>query len=259
MSSIAILSDIHGNIEALDAVLSDLRHQPCDLILCAGDLVGYGPHPNEVIERIKALNIQTVMGNYDEAIGFKLPACGCHIDNPRQKELSRHSLKWSIDHTLPANREFLRSLPESLSLQIAGKSVFLLHASADSISEYIYQVDTDRLEQILQETEEDIYIYGHTHYPFIMPLGTKWVVNAGSVGRPKDGDTRACYMRLQIGNDQIQGEICRVAYDVEKVISDIERSGLDPAFGEFLRNGGEMSKDGYSAFSCPICDFTISP
>lgn len=252
MSSIAILSDIHGNIEALDAVLGDLKSHSYDITLCTGDLVGYGPRPNEVINRIREIKISTVMGNYDEAVGFTLPACGCHIDNPRQKELSRHSLKWSIEHTTPANREYLRSLPESISMATGGKTILLIHASDDSISEYIYQSDDERIRQILMQTNEHIYIYGHTHFPFIKRVGTKWIVNAGSVGRPKDGDNRACYVRMKIEDGKVHAEIRRISYDVEKVVQDVENSGLDPAFGEFLRNGGDRHMEMVSAASCPI-------
>jgi putative phosphoesterase len=241
MNSIALLSDIHGNIEALDAVLQDIARQPCDLILCAGDLVGYGPRPNEVIHRIKTENIRTVMGNYDEAVGFTLPACGCHIDNPVQKALSRHSLKWTIDHTSAESREFLRGLPESLSIPIGGKSILLTHASSDSISEYIYQEDQERIHQILSEIQEDVYVFGHTHYPFFLPVGSKWIANAGSVGRPKDGDNRASYMQLQVDDGSVRAEIVRVSYDVESVVQDMEKLGLDEAFRLFLQNGGEIA------------------
>lgn len=84
-------------------------------------------------------------------------------------------------------------------------------------------------------------------------MGEKWIVNAGSVGRPKDGDNRASYVRLQIENNQVHAEIRRIAYDVEKVALDIENSGLDSAFGDFLRNGGEGQADEESPTACPIC------
>jgi putative phosphoesterase len=252
MGSIAVISDIHGNITALDAVLAELQSKPCDIVLCTGDLVGYGPRPNEVIERIRSLDIPTVMGNYDEAVGFKLPACGCHIDDPCQKQLSNHSLKWSFDNTSAGNREFLRSLPEALSLDLFGKKIMLIHASSDSISEYIYEADDERISQLLEEMDEDIYIYGHTHLPFSKNMGQKWLINAGSVGRPKDKDNRAGYIRLKIRDNNIEAEICRVPYDIEKVVADIEASGLDLYFGDFLRMGGDDK--GTLNDSCVICN-----
>ena len=245
MQTIAILADIHGNLEALDAVLAEIKGYQFDQILCAGDLVGYGPRPNEVIARIRETGIQTVMGNYDEAVGFLLPACGCHIDNPRQKELSLHSLKWSTEHTTTErNREWLRQLPESLQIEVGGKTIQLIHATEDSIVEYLYQSDEARIREILEQSDCDIYAYGHTHYPYSMALNNKWIINPGSVGRPKDLDPRATYVRLTIDGDEVHAEIRRVSYDVEKVAREIVDGGLDQAFAEFLRNGGDPNASG---------------
>ena len=244
MVTIALMADIHGNLEALDAVLGDILENPCAQIFCAGDLVGYGPRPNEVIERVRDAGIQTVMGNYDEAVGFLLPACGCHIDNPQQKALSLHSLKWSIEHTSAENRAWLRELPESICLEADGKTVQLMHASDDSIVEYIYQSDEGRIREILERSDCDIYVYGHTHYPYSLQVGGKWIINPGSVGRPKDLDPRASYIRLTIDKGAVSAQIRRVAYDVEKVAGEITKSGLDAAFAAFLRQGGDPDAKG---------------
>lgn len=250
MQTIAILADIHGNLEALDAVLEDIRENPCEQILCAGDLVGYGPRPNEVISRVREAGIQTVMGNYDEAVGFLLPACGCHIDNPRQKELSLHSLKWSTQRTTLENREWLRQLPESLLIEIGGKTIQLIHATEDSIVEYLYASDEARIREILKRSDCDIYAYGHTHYPYSMKIDNKWIINPGSVGRPKDLDPRAAYLRLTVAGDDVQTEIRRIAYDVEKTAREIAEGGLDLAFAAFLRNGGDPNAESATT----VCD-----
>lgn len=239
MTNIAVLSDIHGNIEALKAVITDLQNRQCDKILCTGDLVGYGPRPNEVIELIKDLNITTVMGNYDEAVGFKLPACGCHIDNPLQKNLTQNALKWSIAHTQDYNREFLRSLPENISIDVEGFKMYITHAAPDSITEYIYPSDEERIEQLLEDIEESVYIYGHTHIPFKKEYKDKLIINAGSVGRPKLGDIRANYTLLQISHQFIDVTFPKVKYDVEKVAAEILASDLDPSFADFLLHGGD--------------------
>ena len=250
MQTIALLADIHGNLEALDAVLADIRENPCDQILCAGDLVGYGPRPNEVIARIRETGIQTVMGNYDEAVGFLLPACGCHIDNPRQKELSLHSLQWSTEHTTTDNRDWLRQLPESLRIESDGKTIQLIHATEDSIVEYLYQSDEARIQEILEKSDCDIYVYGHTHYPYSLQVGEKWIINPGSVGRPKDLDPRASYVRLVVDGDNVRTEIRRVSYDVDKVVHQISEGGLDADFANFLRSGGDPNASGAPT----VCD-----
>ena len=241
MPNIACISDIHGNLLALKAVLADIKSIGCDTVLCTGDLVGYGPFPNEVIDEIRSQNIQTVMGNYDEAVGFKLPVCGCHIDDPVQKRYSDHALKWTIDHTSAQSREYLRSLPEQLSLDISGKKLLIVHASVDSLNENIYAADEERISDLLGGMEEDIYIYGHTHFPYIKKRADKLIVNAGSVGRPKQGDTRACYVLLDVTPESIQACIRKVAYNVEQTANDIIVQGLDPYFAEFLLNGGNTN------------------
>lgn len=250
MIKIAIISDIHSNITALDAVLFDIENYGCKNILCCGDLVGYGPSPNEVIERIRELGIPTVMGNYDEAVGFLLPACGCHINNPKQKELSNNSLNWSIANTTQENRAFLRNLPESMECIYGSKSLLLNHATFESISEYVYEKDEERIAGILSEINHDIYIYGHTHYPFIKAIRNKMIINAGSVGRPKNLDNRATYILLEIEDLSIHGTIRKVLYDIEKVASAIEQSGLDSYFADFIRNGGDIEEGCDISGSC---------
>lgn len=252
MKKVAVISDIHGNIEALNAVLEQIKTQKCDYILCGGDLVGYGPRPNEVISKIQELNIPTIMGNYDEAVGFLLPACGCHTSNPKAKQLSDHSLKWTIAHTSGENRAFLRELPEQLELEIEEKSILLIHATADSITEYVYEKDDDRLKDIAGSIKADIYIYGHTHFPYIKHLGNKTIINAGSVGRAKNGDIRATYILITIDGPKASCCIQKVAYNVDKVIKEIAEVGLDPYFGEFLQNGGEINNS-CDLIECHTC------
>ena len=240
MKKIAVISDIHGNIEALEAVLKDIKDKDIQHIYCAGDLVGYGPRPNEVIEKIRTLRIPTVMGNYDEAVGFLLPACGCHNSDAAVKKYSANSLKWSTTHTTPRNREFLRELPERLELEVGGKKILLAHASLDSMNEYIYENDKERLMELLEYVTQDIYIYGHTHFPYVdsfLDKG-KMVINAGSVGRPKNGDNRATYVVIDVEKTQVNATIYKVSYNIEKVAQEIEASGLHNYFADFLKSGG---------------------
>ena len=238
MKNVACISDIHGNLSALQAVLADIRSIGCDTILCAGDIVGYGPYPNEVIECIRSMGIQTIMGNHDEAVGFKLPACGCHIDDPEQKRLSAHMLKWSIKNTTEQNREFLRSLPEQISMCIEGHTLLLVHGSVDSINEYVNDDDEERIEALLDSIEQNIYIFGHTHCPFIKQREDKMMINAGSVGRPKQGDTCASYVHLQLSQGSASAEVRKVPYDVKKAAADMLTRGIDSYFADFLITGG---------------------
>ena len=242
LEKLAIISDIHSNIVALDSVLEHIRSQACVKIVCCGDLAGYGPRPNEVINRIRELNIPTIMGNYDEAVGFLLPVCGCNLDDKNQKRLSNNSLKWSIANTTEENRKFLRSLPESFEIEFAKKKIVLLHSTFDSINEYIYEEDLERINEILEDFEQDIYIYGHTHFPFVKYVKDKLIINAGSVGRPKNFDNRGSYIMLEHDGNKIDCSIYFVEYDIELVSKEIEISGLDSYFADFLRCAGDVDK-----------------
>ncbi|MBB6215054.1 putative phosphoesterase [Anaerosolibacter carboniphilus] len=238
---IAFISDIHGNIKALEAVLQDLDEKgiSSENIYCLGDLVGYGPRPNETIEFIKKYNIQSILGNYDEAVGFYLPTCGCNIESENDRMRSKNSLEWTAQHTTDENKEFLRNLEEQISLEIEGYTVLLTHASPYSINDYVYESDTEKQEEIAEELDEDIVIFGHTHYPYYKKIENKIFINAGSVGRPKDGDNRACYCILELGED-ISVEFIRIPYDIEKVAKEIEGSALLDVFAEVLRTGRDI-------------------
>jgi predicted phosphodiesterase len=150
-------------------------------------------------------------------------------------------LKWTIDHTTAQSREFLRSLPEHLSFNAGEKKLLIVHASVDSLNEYIYAADEERIADLLGCIEEDIYIYGHTHIPYIKKRVGKLIVNAGSVGRPKQGDTRASYALLERTPSSVQACIRKVAYNVEQTAKDIIAQGLDPYFTDFLINGGNTN------------------
>lgn len=238
---LALISDIHGNIEALKSVLEDIASRNIDdkNIYCVGDLVGYGPRPNEVIKMIKENNIQTILGNYDEAVGFYLPTCGCNIDSPDAKIKSKNSLGWSILNTSEENKEFLRSIEEQISIEIVGYNILFTHGSPFSINDYVFEYDVEKQEEIADGLDEDIIIFGHTHKPYCKEVNGKFFINTGSVGRPKDGDNRACYCILELG-EKINVEFVRVQYDVEKVAKEIENSDLLNIFAEILRKGEDI-------------------
>jgi putative phosphoesterase len=242
-AKLAFISDIHGNAEALESVIKDIKDKQISLenVYCLGDLVGYGPRPNEVIELIKKYNIKTILGNYDEAVGFYLPTCGCNIDSPSDKTKTQNSLNWTGQHTSVNNKEFLRDLEEQITLEIGGYKLLLTHASPYSINDYVYENDTEKQAEIAEELEEDIIIFGHTHHPYNKKINDKLFINTGSLGRPKDGDNRACYCIVEIGLD-VNIKFIRVPYDVEKVAMEIEKTELLDEFAELLRTGIEIKK-----------------
>lgn len=243
-TKLVFISDIHGNIEALESVIKDIKVKQISLknIYCLGDLVGYGPKPNEVIEIIRRYNIKTILGNYDEAVGFYLPTCGCNIDSPSDKIKTQNSLNWTGQHTSDNNKKFLRNLEEQITLEIKGYKLLLTHASPYSINDYVYKNDTEKQEEIAENLEEDIIVFGHTHYPYNKKIKDKMFINIGSVGRPKDGDNRAGYCIVELGLN-VDVKFIRVSYDVEKVAKEIEKTELLDEFAELLRTGKEIKDE----------------
>ena len=141
-----------------------------------------------------------------------------------------------MKHTSDENKEFLREFEEQITIKAGGKRILLTHASPVSITDYVYEDDTEKQEEITDELEEDMIAFGHTHIPYVKKVKGKLFINAGSVGRPKDGDNRACYCILTIG-ETVEAEFVRVPYDIEKVAAEIEESELLDSFAMVLRTG----------------------
>lgn len=233
----AVISDIHANIDALKAVLRDIAERGTDQVYCAGDLVGYAPFPNEVIELIRQLQIPSVMGNYDDGVGNMRLICGCDYKDEQAQALGEKSILWTKEHTSEENKEYLRNLPEKIIFTGGGRTVLLVHGSPERLNEYICEDTADEyLKEILNRAEADILICGHTHKPFHRTVEDKHVINAGSVGKPKHGDPRATYVIVSFDGD-IDVEIRKVPYDYEAAAKAIEQSDLPNEFAELIRTG----------------------
>ena len=225
---IAFISDIHGNLEALDAVLEDIKKRNVDKLYCVGDLVGYGPDPEATVKRIIEQNIPTVMGNYDDAVGYEKESCGCAYNPGRETEVGDITLNWSIRNTSDVSKAFLRGLPHKLEFEMEGVRFLLVHGSPlNNLLEYI-KPDTkpNRLERVVAATNADIIINGHTHLPMARWVKGKYVFNDGSVGRPKDGDPRACYLIVDIDSGVLKYEFVRVEYPVKRTIEKLAKHQL---------------------------------
>jgi len=239
MNKITIFGDIHANLPALEAVLSDMELKGLMNRYCLGDLVGYGTFPNEVIERVCTLGIPTLMGNYDQGVGNNSDDCGCAYTNPEAKALGERSIAWSNSNTSEESKEFLRNLPSSIPIRLGDLNILLVHGSPRRINEYLYEDRPDRsLERLFEGTDLDVIVCGHTHKPYyrVLPSG-KQVINAGSVGKPKDGDPRACYVVIEAEGYQLKVNFQRVGYDVEAAARAIEASQMPDEFAKMLRTG----------------------
>ena len=239
MNQLTIFCDIHANLPALDAVLADMDARALANRYCLGDLVGYGTFPNEVVAAIRAHGFPTLMGNYDQGVGNDSDDCGCAYKDPVSEALGKRSIAWSNAQTTADNKAFLRALPAHIPLQLGELRVMLVHGSPRRVNEYLFIDRPDSsLERLLDMVEADIMVCGHTHLPYhrVLPSG-RHVVNAGSVGKPKDGDPRACYVVLEAAGRDLKVEFMRVAYDIETAAQAIEASEMPHEYAAMLRAG----------------------
>jgi len=239
MKTIAVFGDIHGNLPALKAVLKDIESRSYDKRYCLGDLVGYGTYPNEVIEMIREMQIPTIYGNYDEGVGKNSDDCGCAYKSKHARELGNRSIAWTNRNTSEQNKIILRSLPFSQTIDLEGLRILFVHGSPRKVNEYLYEDRPERsVERLFENSDVDIIICGHTHLPYHRTLSNgKQIINAGSVGKPKDGDPRAGYIVVSVEDQVLSVEFIRVAYDVEKAAKAIEVSEMPNEFAQLLRSG----------------------
>lgn len=234
----AVVSDIHANLHALRAVWGDIEDQQPDLVYCLGDLVGYGAFPNEVVEFIRERDVSTVMGNYDEGVGFDMDDCGCAYKTVEEDRLGKLSLMWTRQHTTAENKAFLQRLPLHIRLEGRRPHILLVHGSPRKINEYLYQ---DRpkasFERIAKLADTDVLLFGHTHLPYTKTINNTLFVNTGSVGKPKDGDPRGSYAVLKTGR-RTHVDIRRVRYDVKAAADAIRETRLPAHFADALETGG---------------------
>ena len=234
---IAIISDIHANVMALKAVLKDIEEQQVDSVYCVGDLVGYAPFPNEVIDLIKERNIPTVMGNYDDGVGYQRFICGCAYKDAKAEALGHQSITWTMRHISEGNKEFLRNLPKEIRVDVSGKRLLLVHGSPNSLNEYVTEeISENYANELITLAGTDILICGHTHLPFTMALKDKLLINVGSVGKPKHGDPQALYALISFERD-VTVDFRKVPYDYEATAMAIEDSELPNEFAEIIRTG----------------------
>ncbi|HSQ87544.1 metallophosphoesterase family protein [Romboutsia sp.] len=242
---VAVISDIHSNVYALDEVLADIEKRNVDLTVCTGDLVGYGTRPNEVIQTLKKNKILTIMGNYDDAIGNLKIICGCDYPDPKDAQKAGLSMHFTGQNTSDENKEYLRNLPKEATFTFNDKKIRFVHGSTRLINEYLKE-NSKEADEVMSELVEDILVCGHTHIPYAKYYGEKLLVNAGSVGKPKTGSPNANYVIIDIKNDDeidgtssnVEVEIIEVPYDFEKIAKEIEENEILPNdFARLIRSG----------------------
>jgi putative phosphoesterase len=233
--AVAVVTDIHANLPALQAALARIDELGIEQIYCGGDLVGYGPHPNEVVALIAEREIPTIYGNYDYAIARDFDDCGCAYITPHDRELGQRSVAWTLEHTDQASKDFMRELPFDLRFPVGGTDVHLVHGSPRKVNEYLFEDKPASLYERLAAAESDqVLVFGHTHKPWVREFGDVLFVNCGSVGKPKDGDARGAFAILAATPGGIEVTIERVEYDAEAVAREVAASGLPSEFADKL-------------------------
>jgi putative phosphoesterase len=233
--AVAVITDIHGNLPALEAALARIDELGIERVYCGGDLVGYGPHPNEVCALIGDRAIPTIYGNYDYAIARDLEDCGCAYPTQHERELGQRSVDWTLAHTDQRAKDFMRDLPFDLRFDVSATAVHLVHGSPRKVNEYLFEDKPASLYERLAAAEDaDALVFGHTHKPWVREYGGVLFVNCGSVGKPKDGDARAGFAVLRREREDLRVTIERVPYDAEAVAREVAAAGLPGEYAEKL-------------------------
>jgi len=254
---IALFSDIHANLPALEAFFLDIETRKPDAVYCLGDLVGYNIWPNEVINEIRKRGIPTIAGNYDFGIGRTSDDCGCAYKTDDEKANGAISISFTNSIVKHEQRQYLRTLPAHLKVEFQLNNdklnLLLVHGSPRKINEYLFEDrDEKSMLRIMEQADADIMCFGHTHKPYHRILNSvtdgqdhfRHAVNIGSIGKPKDGNPQGGYVVLTIDDnssilrkDSVAVEFVRFDYDIEKAAKAVEDSPLPNAYAESLRNG----------------------
>ena len=225
---VAVISDVHGNTEALTAVLEEVEGIE---LFCLGDFVDYGAEPNEVIDVLKDRAAVSVRGNHDDA--------ALTGDTSRFNARAAMGSKWSARELSPGSREFIGGLPGSKVVQVGGVLAYFAHGSPDdNLWEYVDPATHHLLfGHYLRKLGAGMIGLGHTHVPYVWKDDAGTVFNPGSVGQPRDGDRRASYALVSVEGSSVEVEVCRVEYDFRKAASKIRVAGLPESFADRLAEG----------------------
>jgi predicted phosphodiesterase len=244
----ALISDIHGNLPALEAVLADIYQRgDAEEIYHLGDLGGYAPWPNEVVAILRDRRIPGVAGNYDSTVATDYKHCGCKAETAHQEELSHLSYEWTRSHVSPETKRALGELPFRMDLRPTGghksrPQVILVHGTPTLNTLYWTEDRPDsfcaKMAKAANAREGDLIAFGHTHKPWHRIVEGVHFLNTGSVGKPKDGDWRAGYVLVEAGEVIENIEFVRVEYDLDRAVDGVLSSELPDEFADQLRAGG---------------------
>ena len=236
---VALIGDVHANLPALEAVLTHAHEQNVEAIWHVGDFVGYGAFPDEVVQRLRKEDVLSIVGNYDlKVLQFKQKRKKWRKKKQPQKYFA---FKWAYENLSKKSRKYLRFLSQEIRMKVKGKRILLTHGSPASNEEPLTpDTPEKRLRELAQMAGADVIICGHSHRPFAREVDGVWFINTGSVGRPDDGDPRACYAILRIESQDVQVRHYRVEYDVERAVAAIRERKLPEVFVQMTLQGRSL-------------------
>jgi putative phosphoesterase len=224
---IALIADLHANLPALQAVLADVEAIGCDVVWCAGDVVGRGPHPNQVVGELRRLGIPTVQGNWDEAVGMDREHAGSIFATPDGEAQGNASLSWTASQISEENRTWLRQLPTTMRFQVEGRTALLFHGTPLRQNEYLWSDRPSRyFARIASDEGDDLFCFGHTHESYHRVFGQSHFVSAGSVGCCGGAEARARYAVIYLSESDVVAGFRSVEYDQASVAHDLQVAGL---------------------------------
>jgi len=236
---VALIGDVHANLPALEAVLAHAREQGVEAIWNVGDFVGYGAFPDEVVKLLQSERAVSISGNYDlKTLQVRRKKAKWQKNKHPDKLFA---FEWAYNHLSAESRDYLKSLPQEQRLTVGGKRILLTHGSPDSNEDPLTpETPDDHLRELALKANADVIISGHSHQPFARRVDEVWFINTGSVGRPDDGDPRACYAVLRITPESLDVQHYRVEYDTERIAAAIRDHGLPESFARIFLYGRSL-------------------
>jgi putative phosphoesterase len=233
---IALVSDIHGNLPALEAVLQHAGEMKVKTVWCLGDFTGFGANPDQVVLLLKKLKATSIIGNYDQSV-LKIPKKSDEWKAKDQYE-KWFSFDWTYHQLSKKSLEFLKELSETRKETVKDWKILFTHGSPESIDEPLTdETPQEHLKELAHKAHSNIILCGHSHQPFMRFAGGSIFINPGSVGRMFDGDPRASYAVISIKKHKVEVDFYRIDYDIEKAAGAQVAAGLPEVFAEITRRG----------------------
>jgi diadenosine tetraphosphatase ApaH/serine/threonine PP2A family protein phosphatase len=237
---IAVMGGLYSNYLALEAAFADIRKRRVEKIYCLGDLGAFGPHPDRVFPLLQQSGVQCIQGNYDNSIGNDLADCQCGYTDPRDNHFARLSYEYTHRNTNAANRDWLRSLPGSIRIDLGRYRVLMCHGSPRRTNEFLWESTTSShfLEYMADNYQADVILATHTGIKWHRQLsGDRHFVNVGVLGRPENDGRVSVWYAILYSDPSFHVEFIPLEYDHERLASEMRDEKLPEEFVETILKG----------------------